>query len=475
MTDTKINMSETIRKLSKEELEKLVNKSNSCVDILRKLNLSTKENNTTLLKKTILKHNLIPPKKRTSSDRSNLEDQMVENSTFCRGELKRRLLKEKLIENKCAICGLDPHWNNNVLVLQLDHINGINNDHRIENLRMLCYNCHSQTDTFTGKNNKTSRQCQCGNTFIGNFNKCEDCEKNGDERKIINAKKKKKCICGEFIYENAEMCRKCYGLSKQKLKLTKEELEKLLFEDKMSYNAIGRKYSVSGSTVRMRCLNLNIDITNKSYKSKNISDNDSDTESDSEINISKTIRNLKKVQLEELIKSSNSCADILRKLNFPSQGNKITLLKQTIEAHGLIPPRKNISNKGPKLDEILIENSSYARQSLIRRILRENIIKHKCALCNLDPIWNDNPLTLQIDHINGNNTDNRIDNLRFLCPNCHSQTDTFAGKKLKKYRKCECGSDIMGEYDKCEECAESSGSRKIVKNIKNSNVHVVNL
>ena len=79
---------------------------------------------------------------------SNLADILVENSTYNRWHLKQRLLREGILENKCDICGLDGEWRDNKLVMVLDHINGINNDHRLENLRMLCPNCNSQQDTF---------------------------------------------------------------------------------------------------------------------------------------------------------------------------------------------------------------------------------------------------------------------------------------------------------------------------------------
>jgi 5-methylcytosine-specific restriction endonuclease McrA len=68
--------------------------------------------------------------------------------------LKSRLLKEKLIEYKCVKCGNTGEWQGEPLSLQLDHINGNNKDHRLENLRLLCPNCHSQTKTYSGKNSK---------------------------------------------------------------------------------------------------------------------------------------------------------------------------------------------------------------------------------------------------------------------------------------------------------------------------------
>lgn len=70
-----------------------------------------------------------------------------------RGHIKGRLLKAGLLENKCQECGLS-EWRGKRLSIHIDHINGIRNDHRLENLRMLCPNCHSQTETFAGRNTR---------------------------------------------------------------------------------------------------------------------------------------------------------------------------------------------------------------------------------------------------------------------------------------------------------------------------------
>lgn len=80
------------------------------------------------------------------------------------------------------------------------------------------------------------------------------------------------------------------------------------------------------------------------------------------------------------------------------------------------------------LDQILVKNSTYARHNLKRRILTEKLVKYECTCCGNKGEHNGLPLVLQLDHINGVNNDHRIENLRFLCPNCHTQQDTYAAK-----------------------------------------------
>ncbi len=86
------------------------------------------------------------------------------------------------------------------------------------------------------------------------------------------------------------------------------------------------------------------------------------------------------------------------------------------------------------IDKVLIENSTYPRHCLKRRIIKENLIEYKCACCGLGDTWNSNDLVLILDHINGINNDNRLENLRFVCPNCDSQLPTYKSRNIK-YKK----------------------------------------
>jgi Zn finger protein HypA/HybF involved in hydrogenase expression len=80
-------------------------------------------------------------------------------TTTSRHTVKRRLLEAGRLENRCSQCGLN-EWQGKPLSVQIDHINGIGTDHRLENLRMLCPNCHSQTSTFGGRNAGRQRSLQ---------------------------------------------------------------------------------------------------------------------------------------------------------------------------------------------------------------------------------------------------------------------------------------------------------------------------
>ena len=85
------------------------------------------------------------------------EEMFCEGSTVARHIVKRHVINRELIANQCAICGIPPLWQGEPMSLVLDHINGVNNDNRLENLRLICNNCDSQLPTYKKKNYKNSR------------------------------------------------------------------------------------------------------------------------------------------------------------------------------------------------------------------------------------------------------------------------------------------------------------------------------
>ena len=146
-------------------------------------------------------------------------------------------------------------------------------------------------------------------------------------------------------------------------------------------------------------------------------------------------------ELISIVKNANTLADIFRKLEISSDGNYKTL-KRRLSESGIDYSHISLgldSNKGRKfkrtsvpLDEILIENSSYCRTHLKARLIRESFLEEICSICGISNIWNKKKLSLVLDHINGISNDNRIENLRLLCPNCNSQQETFSGRNKSR-------------------------------------------
>lgn len=135
-----------------------------------------------------------------------------------------------------------------------------------------------------------------------------------------------------------------------------------------------------------------------------------------------------------LVSESMNITDILRKLGLCTTGgtSSRSLKKRIAELEINTDHFSSAStcNKSTfSLSEILISDSKYTNiHRLKKRLVSESVLKYECSICGNIGEWLGKPLSLQLDHINGKNNDHRIENLRFLCPNCHCQTDTYAGK-----------------------------------------------
>lgn len=211
----------------------------------------------------------------------SLDDILVANSDYGSGRaLKRRLLKAGLLEERCAIEGCQFHFGpllhlGRPVTLHLDHINGNNRDHRLENLRFLCPLCHSQTDTYTGRNRgrylRPTRPCvECGAPTPSTLRcaacrsrlgaaKCEDCgEAATRNRKRCRAcaaaarKKQRTCPgCGCVIARRSKHCVPCAHRPFLKIDWpAPEELEARVRQS--SFAAVARELGVSDNAVRKR-------------------------------------------------------------------------------------------------------------------------------------------------------------------------------------------------------------------------------
>lgn len=146
-------------------------------------------------------------------------------------------------------------------------------------------------------------------------------------------------------------------------------------------------------------------------------------------------------QFVELLKNSSAISEVLFKLGYSVKGNswgfaKVKQRMSDLNLDGSIFKGKSPITKYGTLhkvnaSDILKPNCKHARSVLRRYVIKNNLIPYRCAICGCVE-WQGRTLSLELDHINGINNDNRIENLRFLCPNCHSQTTTYGSRNQQR-------------------------------------------
>jgi hypothetical protein len=226
----------------KEKLIKIVEKSKSKTEVLSKLGKKNFGGNFNTLNFYLEKYEIDISHFNNRGNKNfgkikkrKLSDILVENSTYSSSHhLKGRLYSEGLKERKCEKCGQDENWYGEKMSLILDHINGIHNDNRIENLRILCPNCNATLDT----------HCR-GDRYLKTY-------KQKKIEKIEKEKRKNKeyfCECGTKIRKNSKCCRKCSDIKQRKVK--RPSYGVLLNEvKKLGLEGTGRKYGVTGNSVK---------------------------------------------------------------------------------------------------------------------------------------------------------------------------------------------------------------------------------
>lgn len=213
------------------------------------------------------------------------------------------------------------------------------------------------------------------------------------------------------------------------------------------------------------------------------------------------------MEIKEFVKNSLSIAEVCRKMDIRPAGGNYKILKNCFNANNIdtshftgqgwnVGKRYKYFGKRYKLEEILVDKSTYTNNDRLKiRLINAGLKEYKCEECGLIE-WNGKKISLHLDHKNGNNLDNRLENLRFLCPNCHSQTETYCNskticnsselskdryenrnnlvkkEKIKKEKSiktikietinyCVCGKEIDKRSNQCKSCVKKQQKRKV--------------
>jgi hypothetical protein len=228
------------RKWSIDQIREAVKKSKNYIEVIRFLGLKANSSYITI-KKYITELNLdishFESKEqfyqrtlgRVDRGKKDLNSILIENSNYSRSRLKERLYKKGLKKRICELCGQDENWKGKKISLILDHINGINNDNRITNLRIVCPNCAATLETHCGKNTKKL---------------CPIC---GDPVKAQN-----KIYCSSLCYNKAKRS----FLDRKEASIKQRKIERPSYIDlrkdvsELGFLGTGRKYSVSDNAIR---------------------------------------------------------------------------------------------------------------------------------------------------------------------------------------------------------------------------------
>lgn len=186
-------------------------------------------------------------------------------------------------------------------------------------------------------------------------------------------------------------------------------------------------------------------------------------------------------EMKKIISESFSFSEVCRRCGWVINTGSFKVIRKYIKDYNISIShfrgrRTNIGNalgQGKPLEEILTKNSFYKNSHLKKRLIKAGIKEYRCEICGISE-WMGKPLMIEMHHINGDNTDNRIENLQFLCPNCHSQTDNYKNKN--SFRCKECGKIIKkNKTGYCINCLKKQrkGKHKVEWPTKEELYHLI--
>lgn len=235
---------------TEQEASAAIAASNSWAESLRRLNLCPTGGAWRILKKyaeiwEISTEHFDPQAARLKNLKKTqkpLSEVLVTNSTYPRKDVKRRLLAEGLKEARCELCGQDEIWRGRPMSMILDHINGVRDDHRLENLQMICPNCAATLDTHCGRRSRierAKRQClRCEREFVPGYAKQRYCSRAcGVRWDRSSTRIRRRGLRGVPALDARKVARPPYEQLMEEIEAT-------------SYLAVGRKYGVSDNAVR---------------------------------------------------------------------------------------------------------------------------------------------------------------------------------------------------------------------------------
>jgi hypothetical protein len=142
--------------------------------------------------------------------------------------------------------------------------------------------------------------------------------------------------------------------------------------------------------------------------------------------------------LEAAVAASTNMCDVLRRLGLEVVGGHHAHFSRRIKAYGIdtshfqVPSRRGEVRRPWRPDALLVEQpAGHARRvpgHRLKAAMKDLGVPERCARCGIEPLWRGRPLPLEVDHVDGDWRNNRIGNLRLLCPNCHCVTDSYRGR-----------------------------------------------